>query len=359
MSDHLILIPVYNEAATIGRVVAGAIQHGDVLVVDDGSTDGTAEAAAAAGADVVRLGRQGGKGAALRRGFDEARERGADRIVTMDGDGQHDPADIPRLLSAAARRPDALVVGGRLGAVGDGRTPGLPAGRVAAMRVAGFFINWLTEVSLADTQSGFRVYPAALARDVAPRRGGFVLESEVLVRAAARGWPLVEVPARAIHFAERQSRFRPVRDGLAVGAYLAGRIVRGWGREAVAVARALGRPFTAERRRPRHQELGAFTAAHRHHPAAWALALGVFVLDRTASTWSGWWRDPRARRMRAAAAATAATPVLLVLALGAPVLRRLGVDAVTPFVRRFYAQERLLLSPHPHAPAPREAPPEW
>ena len=346
MSDHLILIPVYNEAATIGDVVRRAKRHGDVLVVDDGSTDGVAAAASAAGADVVRLDRRRGKGAALRRGLAEAIARGADRIVTMDGDGQHDPDDIPRLLAAAAGAPEALVIGGRLGDSGNGAPratdPVLPAGREAAIRVAGFFIDWLTGYALADTQSGFRVYPARLVEDVRPRAGGFVLESEMIVGAAARGWRLVEIPVRAIHFADRKSRFRPVRDGLAVGAYLAGRVVRRWGRDARVVAAALVRPFTAARRRPRHREMAEFTAPHRHHPAAWAAALGVFALDRTIATWHGWWRDPRARRMRVAAAASAATPALLGLALAAPVFRRLGRDPISGFVRRFYAHERLV-----------------
>jgi flavin-dependent dehydrogenase len=361
MSDHLILIPVFNEASTIGDVVRGAKRHGDVLVVDDGSTDGVGAAAAAAGADVIRLDRRVGKGAALRRGLAAALARGADRVLTMDGDGQHDPDDIARLLAAAAEAPDALVIGARLGGRG-GRAASLPPGRVAAMGVAGFFINWLTGVPVADTQSGFRVYPARLVEEVEPRRGGFVLESEVLILAAARGWRVLEVPVAAIHFAERRSRFRPVRDGVAVGAYLAGHIARRWWRDARLAAGALVRPFTASRRRPRHVELAEFAAPQRGNPAAWAAAVGVFVLDRTAETWRRWWRDPRARGMRLAAAATAATPVLLGLALIAPALRRLGLEPLAPFIRRFYSQERLAgllperqASPEAAAPRPRAA----
>ena len=291
---------------------------------------------------MIRLARRSGKGAALRRGLTEALARDAQRVVTMDGDGQHDPDDLPRLLAAAAQAPDALVIGGRLGGIGQRAVAvPLPSSRVAAIRVAGFFINWLTGAAVSDTQSGFRVYPAGLIDAVRPRREGFVLESEMLIGAAARGWRLVEVPVAAIHFAERRSRFRPVRDGTAVGIYLAARIARRWCREAWLIIRALCRPFTAARRRPRHRDLAEFTASHRHHPAALAAAVGVFTVDRTLATWRDWLRDPRVRRMRVAAVATAATPALLALALAMPALRRLGLDPIPAFVGRFYSQERL------------------
>lgn len=341
MSDHLIVIPAFDEAPTLGAIVTRARRHGSVLVVDDGSADGSAAVAAAAGADVLRLDRRGGKGDALRRGFAEALARGVDRIVTLDGDGQHDPDEIPRLLEAAVAAPDALVVGGRLG--GDAARV-MPAGRLAALRVAGFFINWLTGIFLADTQSGFRVYPAGLLRTVAPRQGRFVLETEMLIRAAAAGWRLVEVPITT--GAEgRPSRFRPGRDGFAVGAYLARHILLRWRREALNVTAALLRPFTAERRRPRHRAQAAFAAPHRGNPAAWMLATGVFTLGCVVDTWRGWWQDPRARCLRLVGAATAATPLLLGLTLARGLLgRRHGasaLDGVAAFAARVYSQDRL------------------
>lgn len=351
MSDHLILIPVFDEALTIEEVVTRARRHGAVLVVDDGSSDASAALAARGGAEVLRLGRRRGKGEALRRGFAEALARGAERVVTLDGDGQHDPDEIPLLLEAAAAAPDALVIGGRLGRDATGGDGVIPDGRLCALRVAGFFIDWLTGFPLGDTQSGFRVYPARLLRDLDPGGGGFVLESEMLIRAAGAGWRLVETDVAARHFSERRSRFRPVRDGVAVGALLAGEILRRLGREARLGGAALLRPFTAARRRPRHRELAEFTTPWRGNGAAWALASGVFFLHRTGATWRDYWGNPRTRAFRAVGLAAALTPVLLSLALLRPALRRIGLDLLGPLVRAVYSQERLAraLAPPPAA----------
>jgi flavin-dependent dehydrogenase len=338
VSDHLIVIPAFNEAATIADIVGRARRHGSVLVVDDGSSDGTGAVAASAGADVLRLEGRRGKGEALRRGLCEGLKRGVARVVTLDADGQHDPDEIPRLLAAARESPDALVIGGRLAGP---EARGMPPGRLAALGVAGFFLNWLTGVPVRDTQSGFRVYPAGLIAARLPRHGGFVFESEALLRAAAGGWRVVEVPVRAIFFTARRSRFRPVRDGVAVGAYLAGHIVHRWGREAVTAAAALVAPFGAARRVPRHRELFEFTAPHRSNPAAFAAAAGAFVLNRTAETWRGWWSEPGLRAARLAAVATAAAPALLPIALLARPLARFGLDPLTPLVRWLYPQDRL------------------
>jgi glycosyltransferase involved in cell wall biosynthesis len=346
VGDHLIVIPVFNEAATIADLVSRARRHGAVIVVDDGSSDNSGAAAAAAGADVLRLPRQRGKGAALRRGFGAALARGAERVVTLDGDGQHDPAEIPRLLEAAAEHPKALVIGGRLGVgpVEDPAEPGyrvIPLARLNAMRVAGFFIDWLTGHALRDTQSGFRVYPLALLAAAPPRRGGFVLETEMLLRAAALGLPLVETSITAVYHPERQSRFRPLRDGLAVGAYLAGQGMRRWGRDIGQVAARLVGVMGAARRVPRHRELATATAGQRDNPGAFGAAVAAFVVARTATTWQRWWHDARVIQMREAGLATAALPVLLTLALAQPALGRAGRDPLTPFVRRVYAQDRL------------------
>src|SRR3989442_4786530 len=103
-SGVLVLVPAHDEAPRIRRVVSAAARHGPVLVVDDGSSDRTGAEAAAAGASVIRQRPNQGKGAALRAGFAAALEQGYEAVITLDGDGQHDPAEIPAFLGAYARR---------------------------------------------------------------------------------------------------------------------------------------------------------------------------------------------------------------------------------------------------------------
>ena len=298
----LIVVPAYNESAAIAGVVERALRHAPVIVVDDGSTDDTAARAEAAGAEAIRHRRRLGKGQAIRTGLAAAAARGATSVVTLDGDGQHDPADIPRLRAAAG--PGTLVIGGRLG-----ETNGFVSGRLNAVRVAGFFVNWVTGLRVDDTQSGFRLYPVPLVRELPTRRGGFVFETEVLVEAARRGLTVREVPVRTSPRTAQRSRFRPLVDGVRIGAYLG--------------AQALGR-WLVETREAR----------------ASIRAGGV----------ARWWRHPRRHRASTAASGTALSPLLLGLAIGQSLVgalaRRIttrpGPDLVTPVVTRWFSQARLV-----------------
>lgn len=325
----LAVVPVFDEAATIEAVVRGARAHVPVLVVDDGSHDGSGALAEAAGALVLRHPRRLGKAQALRTGVAAARGRGASAIVTLDGDGQHDPAQIPRLLEALT--PRTIVVGGRLHTA-----DALPADRLNAMRVAGFFIGWAGGLRVADTQSGFRAYPLALFDEVATWRSGFVFETEVLLAAAVRGWRVREVPVPAIPRAARRSRFRPLRDSAAIGAYLAGHVVCRAGREAVAGVEEVAAVFTSERCQVRHAALLAAAAAYADSPA-WGLALGAAAVSRLGARLVHWWRHPRWRHDARAARGVAAAPVVLPLMALQALAGPRGPDMVTPLVTRLYA----------------------
>jgi len=213
------VVPVFDEVVTLGGVVEALRAHCPVIVVDDASTDGSASVAARAGAaEVLRHARREGKGAALRTGFGAALRHGAAAVVTLDGDGQHDPGDLPRLLAAHRQAPDALVLGDRFGA---GTGDPIPRLRRMAIRAADQALGSILPAPLSDSQCGFRIYPGSFLREVALREGRFVLETEALVRAVQAGHRLVSVPVRSVYLRGRRSRFHAVTDVARIVWYLA------------------------------------------------------------------------------------------------------------------------------------------
>jgi glycosyltransferase involved in cell wall biosynthesis len=222
----VVVIPAYDEARTIRELVRRVLAHcSEVAIVDDGSSDGTAEAVAGLPVTLLRHNRNRGKGAALATGFEWALANGADAVATLDADGQHRPEDIPRLLAAAEMYPGRLVIGARL----FGRET-YPLARNFANKFADFWVAWAAGHSVADSQSGQRVYPASLLLKVArlrKRASGFTFESEIVICAAQLGFTTVAVPIEAIHCASgRQSHFRPTRDITRIVAMIAGYLLR-------------------------------------------------------------------------------------------------------------------------------------
>lgn len=218
------VIPVLDEGASIRRVVDGAAEHVDrIIVVNDGSTDDTV--AELRDAPVERLDHETtrGKGESLRHGIARARELGATAVVTLDGDMQHPPEYIPRLLEAHERHPDSIIIGSRVDS-----TDSAPRARRNANRVADFFLSWVTGVALHDTQSGFRLYPAAALDTLSDAVGeNFVYESEALMRLVENGWRIhyVEIPA-IYNDLSRASHYRPVLDTTRITIRVASRLFR-------------------------------------------------------------------------------------------------------------------------------------
>jgi glycosyltransferase involved in cell wall biosynthesis len=213
VNDLWIAIPCYQGESTVGEVVRGAKKSGlPVVVVDDGSTDGSAEAARAAGADeVLRHPANHGKGMALATAFAFAEQRGARAVLTMDADGQHDPGEIPKLLAAHRGDPRALIVGVRSFAPED-----MPTRSRIGNRISTWWISRYARRHHSDTQSGFRVYPRALYATVKLRSRRFETETELLLHAARRRLPLVEVPIATIYGPDRVTHFHGFRDTMRV-----------------------------------------------------------------------------------------------------------------------------------------------
>lgn len=203
------LIPALDAEETVGLVVRGVLEHvGDVLVVDDGSADRTADEAVSAGANVISHARNMGKGAALKTGFDYALANGYDAVLTLDADTQHDPGEVPKLLEAADKGAD-IVVGARLR-----EKDKVPRARYYTNMAGVACISWRARQHIEDTQSGFRLYRAGVLDGLRLTTTRFDTESEILIRAGRKGARISCVPTSAIYTEEiiKRSHFRPVSD---------------------------------------------------------------------------------------------------------------------------------------------------
>jgi glycosyltransferase involved in cell wall biosynthesis len=221
MRDVVAVIPVYNHPRTIGAMVQGVHAQGlRCIVVDDGSEPGCGAVLDALARErphdvtLVRLPRNQGKGGAMMAGLREAQRQGSSHALQIDADGQHDTADIPRLLAAARERPDAVVTGVPV------YDDSVPRGRLAARYLTHVWV-WINTLSMQirDSMCGFRVYPLApvvalIDRTPIGRRMDF--DPEVLVRLHWRGVPVVSVPTRVHYPRDGVSHFRLWRDNVLI-----------------------------------------------------------------------------------------------------------------------------------------------
>jgi len=214
--SYWVVIPAYNEAETVRDVAMRARQQcANVIVVDDGSTDSTFRAVAGLDVTILRNDGNCGKAGSLSRGFEHALAQGATGVITLDADGQHVPEEIPSFVKQSLDDPNAFLIGARRR---DQRRASF--WRYVANRVADFWIGWAAGQRIEDSQSGFRLYPAGLLREVTlkhDRSRSFVFESEILIEAVRRGFQCRNVAVTvAPRSGPRPSHFRPVLDILKI-----------------------------------------------------------------------------------------------------------------------------------------------
>jgi uncharacterized protein (DUF2062 family) len=226
----VVVSPTYNHGRLLAGVLEGLKACGlVVIVVDDGSMDETPAVLEAWRAGdpkwrrVVRLEQNGGKAAALLAGFSRAKALGFTHALTIDSDGQHDPADLPRLMDAANLEPGALVIGMR-----PIRMAGCPLGSTLGRIISNHFVWVASGVRVNDSQSGLRCYPLEVVGALGVRAGRYGFETEVVTRAGWAGVPVREVPIQCTYEVPggRVTHFRKVGDSWAAAkmhAHLVGR----------------------------------------------------------------------------------------------------------------------------------------
>ena len=227
-SDPFVVIgiPAFNEEKTIGRVVLQALSHADrVVVCDDGSDDLTADIAEGLGAVIVRHENNMGYGAAIRSLFRTAIDLDADILVTLDADGQHDPADVPALIKPIVFDNVDMVVGSRL--ISDSKAASMPWHRRAGVK----FITRLTnghskEKGVKDGQSGLRAYGRRAMENLTTFENGMGVSAEILISARKKGLGIREIPCSCVYNnGVRTSTQNPIRHGVDVVASIARLVV--------------------------------------------------------------------------------------------------------------------------------------
>jgi len=228
--DIWCVIPVFNNKDTVRQVASDCRTHlRHVVVADDGSTDADV-ASLFAGTDitVLRHARNLGKGRAILTALEHVRSQGGQFIITLDADGQHRPADIPRFIPLIRENPDGIIIGCR-----DFSVPNVPRSSRFGRSFSNFWVKLETGISTGDSQSGFRAYPVKHLSRMTWRGSRFEFEIEVLVRAAWAGLPLKQLPV-GVDYAppgRRVSHFHPWRDNLRISwthAALVGRRLIPW-----------------------------------------------------------------------------------------------------------------------------------
>jgi len=210
-----IVIPVYNEAAYIAELVVDIKKKGwDVVVVDDGSSDQGGVMAKEKGAVVITHKKKSGKGLSLRDGFDYALKDNYDGVITMDGDGQHDPSDIQKFIDKAGEAENDIIIGNRME-----NHQKMPLIRFAVNKIMSAMISSVCRQNIPDSQCGFRFISRRVLKEIKLSSSDFEIESEVLIKASKKGLRFCSVPIKTIYRQEK-SKINPFRDTIRFFVYI-------------------------------------------------------------------------------------------------------------------------------------------
>ncbi|MDD4940158.1 MAG: glycosyltransferase family 2 protein [Candidatus Omnitrophica bacterium] len=204
-----VIIPTYNEAKAIGNIVSRVRQQGlEAVVIDDGSADDTAGIARENGAVVLRNAVNEGKGASLIKGFTYALSRGFDAVVTMDGDGQHLPEEIPDFINSAESSKSGVFIGNRMSS-----TRNMPYIRVFTNRLMSWLISFTAGANIPDSQCGFRLIKKEVLDKIVLKTTKYETESEIIIQSARLGFNIESIPIKSVYEGEK-SQINPFIDTL-------------------------------------------------------------------------------------------------------------------------------------------------
>ena len=207
-TDVIAVIPAYNAEKTIGNVVRKTLRKvGRCIVINDGSDDGTGNAAVDAGAELIVHVSNRGKGAAVRTALNCLRKISYKYVVLLDADGQHEPGEIARLVQAAQRRRAQLVCGNRMS-----KPEGMPLIRRITNRVMSKIVSKLCRLSLSDTQCGYRLLSRRAVESLRLTKSNFEVDTEILYQVSRKGFKVTEVTISSIYTEELSSHIHPFSD---------------------------------------------------------------------------------------------------------------------------------------------------
>jgi glycosyltransferase involved in cell wall biosynthesis len=201
------LIPAFNEENNVGAIVESASKYVDkVVVVDDGSSDNTGAVAKSSGAFVIRNEVNKGKAGAMYVGFDYAQKIGADTVIILDADGQHDPSEIPNFITKIKEGFD-IVVGAR-----QFNTKVMPRIRIFANSFSSHLTSIVCRTKILDSQSGYRAVRTEVFKKIRFNSQRYQIETEMLVKAAKCGFKITFIPIKTIYRKEAKSKINQLVD---------------------------------------------------------------------------------------------------------------------------------------------------